>query len=52
MSLQFTVIMLVALYPMRKLGWALSGIFYFINLVIAVILLSLWGGILGITYRN
>jgi len=46
--MKFILIMAVLIYVGRKIGWALTkGLLYRLNLVIAVILLSLWGGGMG-----
>ncbi len=43
----FSFIMLVLLYPIRKIGWMLSSVLYRVNSVICIIMLTVWGVGLG-----
>ena len=47
--MKFILIMMVLIYAGRKIGWGLTkGLLYRLNKTIAVIILSLWGGGIGL----
>jgi hypothetical protein len=43
----FPLIMLLLLWPIRKIGWTLSYYLYTINTVVCVIILTAWGAGVG-----
>ena len=44
----FSLIMVLLLWPIRKIGWIFSPFLYKTNIIICIILLSFWGVIIGI----
>jgi hypothetical protein len=46
-SMAFPVIMVLLLWPIRKIGWMFSPFLYRINIRVCIILLTLWGIVVG-----
>jgi hypothetical protein len=47
-SMAFSVIMVLLLWPFRKIGWMFSPFLYRINIIVCIILLTLWGIVVGL----
>ena len=43
----FSLIILFLLWPARRIGWLLSSFLYHADLVLCIILLTIWGGGIG-----